>query len=288
MKFETEYRAMLESERAFLLRSLEDLDSELLAGNIDPDSYRTLYDDYTARAAEVIRELKKGAIEPAKPEKPRGLKWITYGGIAVFVGLVAFLMSQAVGDRQPGQSATGNDEIPSVTTIARDPELESAAKAVDANPKDYDARVRYARALVATRVGGGANYAEAIQQYVEASNIDPDQGEPYAYSGWLSALAAGSTSDEASRRTLLEVAGRRLDQAIAADPDYEDSYVFKGLVLARYENKPCDAVVPFQQFLTKAPQNHPMRQQVLAALSDAVAAGNCETTSTVSPATNNP
>ena len=38
MKFETEYRAMLESERAFLLRSLEDLDSELIAGNIDPDS----------------------------------------------------------------------------------------------------------------------------------------------------------------------------------------------------------------------------------------------------------
>jgi hypothetical protein len=60
------------------------------------------------------------------------------------------------------------------------------------------------------------------------------------------------------------------------------------LVLARYENKPCDAVAPFQQFLTKAPQNHPMRQQVLAALSDAVAAGKCETTSTVSPATNNP
>lgn len=278
---------MLESERAFLLRSLEDLDSELIAGNIDPDSYRTLHDDYTARAAEVIRELKEGS-EAEKPEKPRGLKWITYGGIAVFVGLVAFLMSQAVGDRQPGQSATGNDEIPSVTTIARDPELEAAEQAVDADPNDYDARVRYARALIATRAGGGPNYAEAIQQYVEASRIDPDQGEPYAYSGWLSALVAGATSDEPSQRTLLEVAARRLDQAIAVDPDYTDSYVFKGLVLARYENKPCDAVAPFQQFLTKAPQNHPMRQQVLSALSDAVSAGECETTSTVSPTTTQP
>jgi cytochrome c-type biogenesis protein CcmH/NrfG len=283
VKFETEYRAMLESERSFLLRSLEDLDSELMAGNIDPDSYRTLHDDYTARAAEVIRELEEGT-EPEKPEKPRGLKWITYGGIAIFVGLVAFLMSQAVGDRQPGQSATGNDDIPAtVTTVARDPELEAAENAVDANPNDYDARVRYARALVATRVDGGPKYADAIQQYVEASKIDPDQAEPYAYSGWISAIVASATSDAPSRQTLLEVAGKRLDQAIAVDPDYTDSYVFKGLVLARYENKPCDSVAPFQQFLTKAPQDHPMREDVLAALSQAVAAGKCETTSTVSP-----
>ena len=285
MKFETEYRAMLESERAFLLRSLEDLDSELIAGNIDPDSYRTLYDDYTARAAEVIRELKEGA-EPAKPVKPRGLKWITYGGIAVFVGLVAFLMSQAVGDRQPGQTATGNSDITTQTTVPRDVELEAAQQAVAAKPNDYDARVRYARALSATRAGGGPKYGDAIQQYVEASRIDPKQPEPWAYSGWISAIVAGATSDEASRRTLLDVARKRLDQAIAVDPDYEDSYVFKGLVLARYENKPCDAVAPFQQFLTKAPQDHPMRQQVLTALSNAVTAGKCETT--VSPSTIQP
>lgn len=285
MKFETEYRAMLESERAFLLRSLEDLDRELIAGNIDPDSYRTLYDDYTARAAEVIRELEEGT-EPAPPEKPRGLKWITYAGIAVFVGLVAFLMSQAVGDRQPGQTATGNTDITSVTTIPRDVELEAAEKAVVANPNDYDARVRYARALSATRADGGPKYADAIQQYVEASKIDPDQPEPYAYSGWISAIVAGATSDDASRRTLLDVARQRLDRAISVDPDYFDSFVFKGLMLARYENKPCDAVASFQQFLAKAPQDHPMRQQVLSALSQAVDAGNCETT--VSPSTINP
>lgn len=284
MKFETEYRSMLESERAFLLRSLEDLDSELLAGNIDPDSYRTLHDDYTARAAEVIRELKEG-IEPEKPARPRGLKWITYGGIAVFVGLVAFLMSQAVGDRQPGQPLTGKDpNATSVTTIPRDIALEAAEKAVDENPQDYETRVRYARALLATRVGGGPKYADAIQQYVEASKIDPDQAEPWAYSGWVSALVATATSDAASKRTLLDVAARRLDQAITVDPGYTDSYVFKGLVLARYENKPCDAVAPFQQFLTRAPQDHPMREQVLSALAQAVSGGNCPTTTpTIKP-----
>ncbi len=37
---EAEVHESLEAERDFLLRSLDDLDSELLAGNIDPDTYR--------------------------------------------------------------------------------------------------------------------------------------------------------------------------------------------------------------------------------------------------------
>ena len=45
----------LEAERDFLLRSLDDLEAERDAGNIDDDTYRTLHDDYTARAAAVIR-----------------------------------------------------------------------------------------------------------------------------------------------------------------------------------------------------------------------------------------
>ena len=47
----------LEAERDFLLRSLEDLDSELATGNIDPDTYRVLHDDYTARASAVIQSI---------------------------------------------------------------------------------------------------------------------------------------------------------------------------------------------------------------------------------------
>ena len=43
--------AHLEEEREFLLRSLRDLEREREAGDIDDDDYRTLHDDYTARAA---------------------------------------------------------------------------------------------------------------------------------------------------------------------------------------------------------------------------------------------
>ena len=43
--------ADLEEQRRFLLQSLKDLDREREAGDIDDDDYRTLKDDYTARAA---------------------------------------------------------------------------------------------------------------------------------------------------------------------------------------------------------------------------------------------
>ena len=60
----------LESERDFLLRSLDDLESERDAGNIDDETYRTLHEDYTARAAVVIRSLRDD-VAPVLPEAPR-------------------------------------------------------------------------------------------------------------------------------------------------------------------------------------------------------------------------
>ena len=53
--------ASLEDERDFLLRSLDDLESEFDAGDLDDADYRRLKSDYTARAAEVIRRLEMRA-----------------------------------------------------------------------------------------------------------------------------------------------------------------------------------------------------------------------------------
>ncbi len=47
----------LEEERDFLLKSLEDLEAERAAGDISEADYVSLRDDYTARAAEVLRAL---------------------------------------------------------------------------------------------------------------------------------------------------------------------------------------------------------------------------------------
>ena len=50
-------RAALEEERDFLLASLDDLERERAAGDVDDHDYRTLRADYTARAAAVLRAL---------------------------------------------------------------------------------------------------------------------------------------------------------------------------------------------------------------------------------------
>ena len=48
---------MLEEERSFLLRSLDDLDAEFGDGNIDDETYVRLRADYTARTARVLQRL---------------------------------------------------------------------------------------------------------------------------------------------------------------------------------------------------------------------------------------
>jgi tetratricopeptide (TPR) repeat protein len=60
----------LEQEREFLLRSLADLDAEYEAGDIDDDDYRTLTDDYTVRAATVLRAIE--ATKATRSTKKRG------------------------------------------------------------------------------------------------------------------------------------------------------------------------------------------------------------------------
>ena len=64
----------LEEERDFLLRSLDDLDRERAAGDLDPADYVALKEDYTARAAAVLRAIDHGAgrgapSEPATPAR---------------------------------------------------------------------------------------------------------------------------------------------------------------------------------------------------------------------------
>ncbi|HYZ97739.1 MAG TPA: hypothetical protein VE575_03240, partial [Acidimicrobiales bacterium] len=50
--------AALEEQRDFLLRSLEDLEREHDAGDVDDHDYAALKDDYTARAARTIRAIE--------------------------------------------------------------------------------------------------------------------------------------------------------------------------------------------------------------------------------------
>src|SRR5215471_19568066 len=65
-------RRELEDERDFLMQSLDDLELEHESGGIDDESYAELHDDYTARAAAVIRTLRDGVdVTPERPPRSR-------------------------------------------------------------------------------------------------------------------------------------------------------------------------------------------------------------------------
>lgn len=266
-----ETRDELERERDFLLRSLDDLDDERAAGNIDDGTYESLHADYTARASVAIRELQ-GADVQLPDDTPRislTRRVLTIGGIVAFCVVVAVLLAHAIGERAPGQTITGNNQVNqaangTVTTANQGAALQAAASAA---PHDYNAQITYARYLLAAQA-----YPQAIEQYTAATNADANQPEPYAYRGWLTSLVAGQVTDANTRTQLLQRATADLNHAISLDKTYPDSYVFEGLMFMNVEQKPAQAIPFFRQFLAYAPANHPMRAQVETALQQALVA----------------
>jgi tetratricopeptide (TPR) repeat protein len=218
----------------------------LLAGNIDPDTYRKLHDDYTARASAVITSLKDGV--ERKRTEPRRLRAVTAAGIVIGCVLIAVLLARAVGTRQPGQQVTGG--------------AGSANGTVD--PSSYQGHIANARAALTQQ-----DFQTAIEEYTAAARLDPTQAEPLAYRGWISALLAETVDDANARRTFVQTATRDLNQATLVNPKYSDAYFFQGFLLYKVQDRPADAIAPLQRFLVLAPQSHPLRSQVQQLLAQA-------------------
>jgi tetratricopeptide (TPR) repeat protein len=190
-----ERRAALEEQRDILLRSLEDLEREHAAGDIDAVDYATLKDDYTARAAAVLRELDtrvpRRARAGARPDRRRTV--LVALGVVAFAGLAGVLVAQTVGRRDAGQVITG-DIRQSVTEKLNE----------------------------AGRKGGEGDLAGAIELYDEVLADDPANPEALTYKGWMLTL-----SDQ--RADGLEV----LLQAATANPTYPDVHAFLAIVFFR-------------------------------------------------------
>lgn len=244
-RYDPDEIALLEDERDFLLRSLDDLESERTEGNIDPDDYRRLHDDYTARAAAVLRSIRDGV--DARPEPPPAStrrRVFTIGGIAVFALVAAVLLGGALGERLPGQTATGNQQLgaggdPAGASPAEraDADLETLQTAVGDDPDDVEARLAYADALLAD-----GQAAEALRQYDAAVELDPSNARARASGGFV-VFQAG----------LVEDALERLDAAEAADPAYPDTHFLRGIVLLRGQGDRDAAEAAFTHYLEVAP-----------------------------------
>ncbi len=176
----------LEEQRAFLLTSLDDLEAEYAAGDLDHSDYRALKANYTTRAAGVIRAIEaKAAAESAPPHS-----WARVGAWTVGVVLIAtiagVLVAQFSGSRSAGDSLTGD-----IRTTSRE-------LLVDAQ-----------------QAFGGGDLEGAIEIYDEVLEIQPSSTEALAYKAWMLRLSGDS-----------EAALPLIEDAVAIDPDYPDARVF--------------------------------------------------------------
>ena len=90
--------------------SLEDLDREHDAGDLEDDDYQTLKDDYTARAADVLRAIDERRAAFADARRPRSLgrtlAWVA--GVALFaLRGRAWWWPSAMGARKAGETSSG-------------------------------------------------------------------------------------------------------------------------------------------------------------------------------------
>jgi tetratricopeptide (TPR) repeat protein len=204
--------ATLEAERDFLLRSLDDLEREREEGNLATPDYDRLRDEYTARAASVIRAIRDGV--DARPRaRPRSWRQrlVIVGGVVAVATAAAVLLGRSLGERLPGGTLSGNQQI------GESRDLDRLAAAVDQQPDDPAAHRRYARALLEA-----GEAAEALRHYDSAAALDPGDAESRAYGGWI-VFAAG----------LAGQALDRVDAAVAIDPRYPDARFFRGAILLR-------------------------------------------------------
>ncbi|MEM7095532.1 MAG: tetratricopeptide repeat protein [Actinomycetota bacterium] len=196
--------AELEREQDFLLRSLDDLDAEHEAGDLDAVDHDGLTDDYTRRLAEVARAIDedRAARALADTRLSSRQRVLTIVGVVIVAVLAGVLLARASGFRSPTDSVSGDIRQSSTGLLAE--------------------------ADVLTREG---RWEEALAVYSDVLEIAPANTEALTYRGWL-------TSRLGEGDGLVD-----LDEAISIDPQYPDARVFRAIVLdgqQRFEDAAAD------------------------------------------------
>jgi uncharacterized protein (TIGR02996 family) len=264
-RFDPDRLASLESERDFLLRSIADLEAERETGNLDDDRYRELKDDYTARAAAVLRSIEEGpAALPGPAPVPRRRKLLAGGGVVVFVLVASLALAAAIGNRRGGDTVTGNAQAGEQQgDQAGDARRAALERQVRERPGDATAHLAYADYLAEA-----GELPAAVREYVAAAQIDPKNAEAQTGAGWLTFLAASQISDPKTAGEVMDRALGRLDAAIAAAPDTPDAYFYRGMVQFRGKQNAKAAVPDLERYLALVPQG-PLNEQVKLVLEQA-------------------
>jgi tetratricopeptide (TPR) repeat protein len=256
-RLDPERKRELEEERDFLMQSLDDLELERESGGIDDESYTELHDDYTARAAAVIRTLRDG-VDATPPRPPRSRsqtkrRVVLVSAVLVFAIAAGTSLAYALGARLPGQTSSGNSAAaPTTTTPAQKALLEKIQglqAQVDAKPDDYDLRLQLARAFEEN-----GDLQNALKQSDAAITIDANRPEGHANAARLLYLGSEAVPSADAKNQLVAQALAGLNQAIAVGPDYADAYYFRAVLYSQSLRDYQHAQIDLQNYLVKQPQ----------------------------------
>jgi len=246
-------RRDLLDERAFLLRSLADLDAEKDVGDLSATDYEALRDEYTARAAAVLRALEALDDAATAPDVPpiaragsepsgdaghgaapteatvagtarrRRRRVLVGGAVAAFALAAVVLVVAEVAARLPGQTSSGS------VALNRAQQIEQTL----------------AQAEALETAGNGA---QALTLYRKVLSLDPTQAEALAEAGWLeyeAGVSAGNATAAADGQRTEETAER-------VDPGAYAPHLYLGSMLLA-ENQAPAAVTQFAAFLADGP-----------------------------------
>ncbi|MEE9414023.1 MAG: tetratricopeptide repeat protein [Acidimicrobiales bacterium] len=182
----------LVEQRDFLMKSLDDLDREFSAGDMDEADYATLKDDYTARAAATIRTIdaRTAVVKKNQTSLPRRLAWVA--GVAALAILAGVFIGRASGSRRAGEFGSGDIRLNTQTLMLQ---ADAALQA-----QQYD---------------------DAIDLYDAVLDTEPANAKAITYRAWVSYRANPVPAEVLDD----------FDDAIAFDPDYTDALVFSTIVL---------------------------------------------------------
>lgn len=208
--------AALEEERDFLLASLDDLEREHDAGDVDDGDYESLKDAYTSRAAVVLRAIadRTELMAESGGERSWSRTLLTLTLVLLLSAGSGWVVFRNAGTRAPGQGLTGDARQDSSNLILQ-------------------AQSATGQASAALDEGDGAKALEyfesAIASYDKALELSPANTEALTYRGWLlHTVAVNSGTEQAAQ--LDAQAKSYLDRAIEIDPTYADARVFRAIL----------------------------------------------------------
>jgi tetratricopeptide (TPR) repeat protein len=200
------------------LTSLRDLEAEHDAGDVDDHDYQQLEDDYTARAAAVIRAIDGHHRTVATHRRPVswGRRLLTIGAVALVALLAGVLVARSAGQRDAADTITGG-----VRQSTRD------------------------QLLAARQQFGDGDLDAAIATYDDVLADDPANLEALTYRGWMYRQKA-TTETSSDPVPSLKASIADLKAALAVDPTDGSALTFLAVLYGDL-GRPADAIATLDQ-----------------------------------------